>query len=46
MKITWDKLFATMRADPGINADDVALSCGSFLTCSREKYIQYYTVMQ
>jgi hypothetical protein len=37
MKITWEKLFATMGAGPGINADDLAPSYGSFLTCSREK---------
>jgi hypothetical protein len=32
-----EKLFATMRAGPGINADDVAPSYGSFLSFSREK---------
>jgi hypothetical protein len=37
MKITREKLFATMGAGTGINADEVAPSYGSFLTCSREK---------
>ncbi len=35
-------MFATKRASPKINADDVAPSYVLFLTCRGEKYVRYY----
>jgi hypothetical protein len=32
-----------MLTGPRINVDDITPSCGLFLTCTGEKYIQNYT---
>jgi hypothetical protein len=40
-------LFATMatKQTQEINAMTVTLSCGLFLICIREEYVQYYTII-
>jgi hypothetical protein len=38
-------VFATMLAGPRINAGDKTSSCGLFLTCRGEKYVQYFSMI-